>query len=132
MFSAHQHTASTGVSGSGKRQDGQNHPTVDSLRIIGRTTPCSVRLASSPPEKVGVVLEKMMKTEYKLALISNPSGFGLITRTPTEANIETELRRHTTHGWRLIQVLTLGLLYRRTWLVLVRDSAEAMSSDEMK
>ena len=74
---------------------------------------------------------EMMKAEYKLVLI-NPSGLGFITRTPTQADIESELRSQTSRGWKLIQVLTLGLFYRKTWLVLGRDSNEAMSSEEMK
>jgi hypothetical protein len=65
-----------------------------------------------------------MKTEYKLVPVK-ATGPGLITRTPTPGNIERELRQQSSAGWRLVQVLTLGLLFRKTWLVLERSAESA-------
>ena len=62
-----------------------------------------------------------MKTEYKLVPVK-ATGPGLITRTPTPSSIERELRQQSSAGWRLVQVLTLGLLFRKTWLVLERNA----------
>jgi hypothetical protein len=62
-----------------------------------------------------------MKTEYKLVPVK-ATATGLITRTPTPGSIERELRQQSSAGWRLVQVLTLGLLFRKTWLVLERNA----------
>lgn len=61
----------------------------------------------------------IMKYEYKTVPVK-ATGPGILNRIPTSGNIERELRRHTSTGWRLVQVLTLGLFFRRTWLVLER------------
>jgi hypothetical protein len=61
-----------------------------------------------------------MKTEYKLVRVK-ATGAGLFTRTPTPGSIERELRQQSSEGWRLIQVLTLGVLFRKSWLVLERS-----------
>lgn len=62
-----------------------------------------------------------MKTEYKLVRV-HATGHGLFTPTPTPDDIERKLRQQSSEGWRLVQVLTLGLLFRKTWLVLERDA----------
>jgi|APSaa5957512622_1039677.scaffolds.fasta_scaffold12325_6 hypothetical protein len=61
-----------------------------------------------------------MKYEYKMTRVK-ATGPGLFSRTPTEGNIERELRQQSSAGWRLVQVLTVGLLFRKTWLVLERS-----------
>lgn len=60
-----------------------------------------------------------MKYEYKMVQIK-ATGPGLLSRTPTEGNIERPLRQQSAAGWRLVQVLIAGLLFRKTWLVLER------------
>jgi hypothetical protein len=62
-----------------------------------------------------------METEYKLVRV-HATGHGFITPTPTPGSIERALRQHSSAGWRLVQVLTLGLLFRKTWLVLERNA----------
>jgi hypothetical protein len=62
--------------------------------------------------------------EYKMVAVK-ATGPGILTRTPTEGNVERELRQHAAAGWRLVQVLTLGLLFRKTWLVLERPAGGA-------
>ena len=61
-----------------------------------------------------------MKYEYKTVSVK-ATGHGILNRIPTAGNVERELRQHTSVGWRLVQVLTLGLFIRRTWLVLERE-----------
>ncbi len=72
-----------------------------------------------------------MKYKYKIVPI-RARGSGLFTRTPTEGDIQRELGLYVYAGWRLVQVLTLGLLIRQYWLVLehavddtTRDEQEA-------
>jgi len=60
-----------------------------------------------------------MKHEYKVTRL-RATGLGLFSPTPTQDNIECAVRENTVEGWRLIQVLITGLLYRKTWLVLER------------
>lgn len=64
-----------------------------------------------------------MKRRYKLVRVK-ATGFGLFTRTPTRDDIEYELRQQNLAAWDLVQVLTTGLLFRKTWLVLERSEGE--------
>jgi len=65
-----------------------------------------------------------MKHEYKLTPVK-ATGPGLFSRTPTPGSIERELRSQSSGGWRLVQVLILGILFRKTWLVLERSADES-------
>ena len=64
-----------------------------------------------------------MKIEYRMVPVK-ATGSGLVTRTPTPGNIEREIRQQAIGGWRLVQVLMLGILFRKTWLVLERNVDE--------
>ena len=55
-------------------------------------------------------------------VLIHATGRGIITRTPTRSDIQNELRIHSEAGWRLVQILTLGVLYRKTRLVLERKA----------
>ncbi len=72
-----------------------------------------------------------MKHEYKMVWVK-ATGHGILSRTPTEGSIERELRQQSSSGWRLVQVLTLGLLIRKTWLVLERPVDAPKRSDESR
>ena len=61
-----------------------------------------------------------MTKEFKLVQVE-ASGFGFLVPTPTPERIQRDIERCATDGWEVMQVLTLGLLIRRTFLVLSRD-----------
>jgi len=71
----------------------------------------------------------MMRFEYTMAPVK-ATGPGIVTRTPTPMDLERQLRPLARDGWRLVQVLTLGLLFRQTWLVLERPLDEYPSTGD--